>query len=201
MNLNMIRYADMRKALCLCFLFVALACAAVAQDSAPSKTEQIVGGLLDFGSAIMKQRAEKKQAQQQPPVDEATAASETQEANTMAKLGKSVGVLVQGMTDPAYLAKQLGAVLKETTELTLRDYLNRYKDEGKEYARELANIITEKIVNHEKVSTVLDSVRMLCWGVVIYLTIISMLIFAMLWRMKSINDRVLRAIEELKNAK
>ena len=201
MNLNMIRYADMRKALCLCFLFVALACAAVAQDSAPSKTEQIGGGLFDFGSAIMKQRAEKKQAQQQQPVDEATAASETQEANTMEKLGKSVGVLVQGMTDPAYLAKQLGAVLKETTELTLRDYLNRYKDEGKEYACELANIITEKIVNHEKVSTVLDSIRMLCWGVVIYLTIISMLIFAMLWRMKSINDRVLRAIEELKNAK
>lgn len=201
MNLNMIRYADMRKALCLCFLFVALACSAVAQDSASSKTEQIVGGLFDFGSAIMKQRAEKKQAQQQQPVDAATTASETQGDNTMAKLGKSVGVLVQGMTDPAYLAKQLGAVLKETTELTLRDYLNRYKDEGKEYARELANIITEKIVNHEKVSTVLDSVRMLCWGVVIYLTIISMLIFAMLWRMKNINDRVLRAIEELKNAK
>lgn len=201
MNLNMIRYADMRKALCLCFLFVALACAAVAQDSAPSKTEQIVGGLFDFGSAIMKQRAEKKQAQQQPPVKEAAAAPDPQEANTMEKLGKSVGVLVQGMTDPAYLAKQLGAVLKETTELTLRDYLNRYKDEGREYARELANIITEKIVNHEKVASVLDSVRMLCWGVVIYLTIISMLIFAMLWRMKSINDRVLRAIEELKNAK
>lgn len=119
----------------------------------------------------------------------------------MAKLGKSVGVLVQGMTDPAYLAKQLGAVLKETTELTLRDYLNRYKDEGKEYARELANIITEKIVNHEKVSTVLDSIRMLCWGVVIYLTIISMLIFAMLWRMKRTNDRVLAAIEELKKMK
>ncbi len=65
----------------------------------------------------------------------------------------------------------------------------------------MANIITEKIVNHEKVASVLDSIRMLCWGVVIYLTIISILIFAMLWRMKSINERVLRAIEELKNAK
>ena len=185
----------------MCFLFVGLACAGVAQESDSSRTERIVGGLLDFGSAIMKQRAEKKQAQQQPPVDEAAAASETQEDGTMEKLGKSVGVLVQGMTDPAYLAKQLGGVLKETTELTLRDYLNRYKDEGREYARELANVITEKIVNHEKVATVLDSVRMLCWGVVIYLTIISILIFAMLWRMKSINERVLRAIEELKNAK
>lgn len=189
---------DMRKAFCLCFLFLSLACAGVAQDSASSKTEQIVGGLFDFGSAIMKQRAEKKQAQQQPPVDEAVAAPEVQESNTMEKLGKSVGVLVQGMTDPAYLAKQLGAVLKETTELTLRDYLNRYKAEGREYARELANIITEKIVNHEKVASLLDSVRMLCWGVVIYLTIISILIFAMLWRMKRLNERVLSAIEELK---
>ncbi len=166
-----------------------------AQESGVSRTERIVGGLLDFGSAVMQQRAEKKQGQQ--PVSPA----DSQEPGTMYKLGKSVGVLVQGITDPAYLAKQLGAVLKETTELTLRDYLNRYKDEGKEYARELANIITEKIVNHEKVASVLDSIRMLCWGVVIYLTIISILIFAMLWRMKSINERVLRAIEELKNAK
>lgn len=187
----------MRKVLCLCVLFIALACAGVAQDSAPSKTERIVGGLLDFGSAIMKQRTEKKQAQQQP-ADEADAASETEDANAMEKLGKSVGVLVQGMTDPAYLAHQLGGVLRETTELTLRDYLNRYKDEGKEYARELANIITERIVNHEKIAAVLDSVRMLCWGVVIYLTIISILIFAMLWRMKRTNDRVLAAVEELK---
>ncbi|MBQ8517457.1 MAG: hypothetical protein IJ498_07765 [Akkermansia sp.] len=191
----------MRKVICLCFLLVSMSCVGGAQDEASSKTERVVSGLLDFGSAIMKQRAEKKQAQQQLPVDEAAAAPETQEANTMEKLGKSVGALVQGMTDPSYLAQQLGAVLKETTELTLRDYLNRYKDEGREYARELANIITEKIVNHEKVASVLDSVRMLCWGVVVYLTIISILIFAMLWRMKSINERVLRAIEELKNAK
>lgn len=192
--------AGMRKVFYLCFLFVFVTCAGVAQETDASRTERIVGGLLDFGSAIMKQRAEKKQAQQSP-ADEAAATPETQEPNTMEKLGKSVGVLVQGMTDPAYLAKTLGAALKETTELTLRDYLNRYKDEGREYARELANIITEKIVNHEKVSSVLDSIRMLCWGVVVYLTIISILIFIMLWRMKSINERVLRAIEDLKNAK
>lgn len=192
--------AGMRKVFYLCFLFVFVTCAGVAQETDASRTERIVGGLLDFGSAIMKQRAEKKQAQQSL-ADEAAATPETQEPNTMEKLGKSVGVLVQGMTDPAYLAKTLGAALKETTELTLRDYLNRYKDEGREYARELANIITEKIVNHEKVSSVLDSIRMLCWGVVVYLTIISILIFIMLWRMKSINERVLRAIEDLKNAK
>ena len=171
----------------------------VARDGEASRTERIVGGILDFGSAVMNKRAEKKQTQ----VSDGTAvASETSpEANTMEKLGKSVGVLVQGITDPLYLAQQLGGVLKETTELTLRDYLNRYKDEGKEYARELANIIMERIVNHEKISGVLDSVRMLCWGVVIYLTIISILIFAMLWRMKCTNDRVLQAIEELKKMK
>ena len=163
-----------------------------------SRSERIVGGLLDFGSAMMKQRAEKKQAQQ---AADTPVTADAQTDNTMEKLGKSVGVLVQGMTDPSYLAQQLGGVLKETTELTLRDYLNRYKDEGKEYARELANIITERIVNHEKISGVLDSVRMLCWGVVIYLTIISILIFAMLWRMKCTNDRVLQAIEELKEMK
>ena len=189
----------MKKVLIALLVVFVLPMSLVARDGEASRTERIVGGILDFGSAMMNKRAEKKQTQ----VSDGTAvASETSpEANTMEKLGKSVGVLVQGITDPSYLAQQLGGVLKETTELTLRDYLNRYKDEGKEYARELANIITERIVNHEKISGVLDSVRMLCWGVVIYLTIISILIFAMLWRMKCTNDRVLQAIEELKKMK
>ncbi len=192
----------MKKLLITLLMIAVLPAAVCAQADEASRAERIVGGLLDFGSAVMKQRAEKKQAQQADALSaQQVSAAEVREPNTMEKLGKSVGVLVQGMTEPGYLAKQLGAVLKETTELTLRDYLNRYKDEGKEYARELANIITERIVNHEKIASVLDSVRMLCWGVVIYLTIISMLIFAMLWRMKRTNDRVLAAIEELKKMK
>lgn len=189
----------MKNVLITLLLIAVLPAAVCAQADEASRTERIVGGLLDFGSAVMKQRAEKKQAQQADALPaQQVSDAEAQEPNTMEKLGKSVGVLVQGMTDPGYLAHQLGGVLRETTELTLRDYLNRYKDEGKEYARELANIITERIVNHEKIASVLDSVRMLCWGVVIYLTIISILIFAMLWRMKRTNDRVLAAVEELK---
>ncbi len=190
----------MKKVLIALLMIALLPVAGYAQDGESSRTERIVGGLLDFGSAVMKQRAEKKQAQQAGamPAEQPDSCAETPEPNTMEKLGKSVGVLVQGMTDPGYLAHRLGGVLRETTELTLRDYLNRYKDEGKEYARELANIITERIVNHEKISSVLDSVRVLCWGVVIYLSIISILIFAMLWRMKRTNDRVYAAIEELK---
>lgn len=166
-----------------------------ADEAKPSRTERIVGGLLDFGSAVVKQRAEKRKAQEQAEPAEPTA---QQGDSTMQKLGKSVGVLVQGITDPAYLAEQLGGVLKETTELTLRNYLDRYKEEGREYARDLANIITERIVNHDKVASVLDSVRMLCWGVIIYLSVISILIFAMLWRMKCANERVLAAVEELR---
>lgn len=166
-----------------------------ADEAKPSRTEQIVGGLLDFGSAVVKQRAEKRKAQEQAEPAEPAA---QQGDSTMQKLGKSVGVLVQGITDPAYLAEQLGGVLKETTELTLRNYLDRYKEEGREYARDLANIITERIVNHDKVASVLDSVRMLCWGVIIYLSVISILIFAMLWRMKCANERVLEAVEELR---
>ena len=144
---------------------------------------------------MVKQRAEKRKAQEQAEPAEPAA---QQGDSTMQKLGKSVGVLVQGITDPAYLAEQLGGVLKETTELTLRNYLDRYKEEGREYARDLANIITERIVNHDKVASVLDSVRMLCWGVIIYLSVISILIFAMLWRMKCANERVLAAVEELR---
>ena len=164
------------------------------QDSAaPSKTERIVGGLLDFGSAVMKQRAEKKQED----VRKAEAEAETS-SGTMTQLGKSVGVLVNGMRDPQYLAEKVASVIRETGEVVLREYLEEYKAEGRAYTRELANIITERIINHEKVASTLHSIRMLCWGVVIYLSVITLLIFYMLWRMKCSNERVLKAIEELR---
>ena len=167
---------------------------ALGQDSAaPSKTERIVGGLLDFGAAVMKQRAEKKQED----VRKAEAEAETS-SGTMTQLGKSVGVLVNGMRDPQYLAEKVASVIRETGEVVLREYLEEYKAEGRAYTRELANIITERIINHEKVASTLHSIRMLCWGVVIYLSVITLLIFYMLWRMKCSNERVLKAIEELR---
>ncbi len=88
------RYAVFSLLLGLLMPFVALG-----QDSAaPSKTERIVGGLLDFGAAVMKQRAEKKQEEARK-ADTAATADETS-SGTMTQLGKSVGVLVNGMRAP-----------------------------------------------------------------------------------------------------
>ena len=184
------RYAVFSLLLGLLVPFVALG-----QDSAaPSKTERIVGGLLDFGAAVMKQRAEKKQED----IRKADATADEASSGTMTQLGKSVGVLVNGMRDPQYLAEKVASVIRETGEVVLREYLEEYKAEGRAYTRELANIITERIINHEKVASTLHSIRMLCWGVVIYLSVITLLIFYMLWRMKCSNERVLKAIEELR---
>lgn len=183
------RYAVFSLLLGLLVPFVALG-----QDSAaPSKTERIVGGLLDFGAAVMKQRAEKKQEDARKAEAEAETSS-----GTMTQLGKSVGVLVNGMRDPQYLAEKVASVIRETGEVVLREYLEEYKAEGRAYTRELANIITERIINHEKVASTLHSIWMLCWGVVIYLSVITLLIFYMLWRMKCSNERVLKVIEELR---
>lgn len=187
----------MRNILLLLSAVVLLCPSVYAQAAEPSKTERVVSGLLDFGAAVMKKRAADREAASTPQAVEANAPAESEESR-MTRLGKSVGTLVQGMSDPHFLAEKIATVLRETGELVLREYLEQYKAEGRAYTRELANIITERIVNHDKVASTLRSIRMLCWGVVIYLSVITLLIFFMLWRMKCSNEKVLRAIEELR---
>ena len=186
----------MRNILLLLSAVVLLCPSVYAQAAEPSKTERVVSGLLDFGTAVMKKRAADREAASTPQAVEANAPAEAEESR-MTRLGKSVGTLVQGMSDPHFLAEKIATVLRETGELVLREYLEQYKAEGRAYTRELANIITERIVNHDKVASTLRSRRRL-WGVVIYLSVITLLIFFMLWRMKCSNEKVLRAIEELR---
>lgn len=186
----------MKRLLLVLLAVMLLTDGALAQEAAPSRTERIVGGLLDFGAAVMRKQNAGTSNEKAPESVSDARAEENQ--NVAARLGESVGVLVQGVRDPGYVAERVAAVLKETGELVLREYLERYKAEGRAYTRELANIITERIVHHEKIASTLHSIRMLCWGVVIYLSVISLLIFFMLWQMKCTNEKVLKAIEELR---
>lgn len=164
-----------------------------AQESAPSKTERVVSGLLNFGAAVVK----KQTARDEPKEAQVSSPASAGETPVATRIGESVGTLIQGVRDPGFLAEKLASAMKETGELVLREYLDKYKEEGRAYTRELAAIISERVLEHSKVASTLHSVRMLCWGVVIYLTVISLLIFYMLWRMKRMNERVLHAIEAL----
>lgn len=78
--------------------------------------------------------------------------------------------------------------------LTLRgatdSLLESYKAEGREYAREVGDVITQRMLENEKVNNTLDSVRYLCWGVVAYLTVVTLLMLVLLLRLRVLYTRL-----------
>lgn len=65
-----------------------------------------------------------------------------------------------------------------------------YKEEGRAYARELGDIMMERAMANKKVDNAVDSVRALCWGVVLYITLISILLFGMMLRINALLGKI-----------
>lgn len=61
-----------------------------------------------------------------------------------------------------------------------------YKEEGRAYARELGDIMMERAMANKKVDKAVESVRALCWSVVLYITLISLVLFGMMLRINSL---------------
>ena len=68
----------------------------------------------------------------------------------------------------------------------LSDLKESYKEEGRAYARELGDTMMERAMANKKVDQTLDSVRALCWGVVAYITVVSLLLFGMMLRIQGL---------------
>lgn len=68
----------------------------------------------------------------------------------------------------------------------LNEVKEAYKEEGRAYARELGDTMMERAMANKKVDRTLDSVRALCWGVVAYITVVSLLLFGMMLRIQSL---------------
>lgn len=77
--------------------------------------------------------------------------------------------------------------------------IDTFKDEGREYAKEVGDIITERILESRQISDTLDSMRIFCWAVVAYLTIVTILIVVLLLRLRMLHSKLMNAISELKN--
>lgn len=82
--------------------------------------------------------------------------------------------------------------------LTLRSatdsLLDSYKEEGREYAREVGNIITERIMADKKINDTMDSMRLFCWTVIIYLSVVTLIVVYMLLRLRVLYARLMNKL-------
>ena len=122
-----------------------------------------------------------------------------------------LGGFLQAVSEPQPAAAPAAAVdaakpqkktagLGDQLVLTLRgatdSLLDAYKAEGREYAREVGDIITKRIMEDKKINDTLDSMRLFCWAVIIYLTVVTLIVLYMLLRLRVLYARLM---EELKS--
>ncbi len=97
---------------------------------------------------------------------------------------------------PAATPPGLGDSLVLTLRSATDNLLEAYKEEGREYAREVGDVITQRMLENEKVNDTLNSVRYLCWGVVGYLTIVTLIIIVLLLRLRVLYARLTAGLQK-----
>lgn len=97
-------------------------------------------------------------------------------------------------TPPAH-EPSLGEQIMQSFRSATDPLLESYKEEGRQYAREMGDIITQRLMEDKKINDTLDSMRLFCWAVIIYLTVISLIVLYMLLRLRVLYTRLMNELK------
>lgn len=89
-----------------------------------------------------------------------------------------------------------GAVMR--FENAIDAYKEKCKEEGREYTRELVDIIVTRVLNDPKIERTIYSFQALCLGVIAYLTLVTLVVMSSLMRIARSNRRILAELEALR---
>lgn len=96
------------------------------------------------------------------------------------------------------LSEWVARVVRETVDVILDEYLAYFKAEGRAYAKELGDQFVERVREDEKISRALFSVQALCWAVIAYLTLVTLLMLYWARRSSRRQELLLRELRELR---
>ncbi len=145
---------------------------------AGQKEDALIDGLLGFGSRALQSQVEHRQAERAGQAPGETAAPGAAD-----------------LTKP--LTMTLSAELKRALDELLNAYKEQYKAEGRAYAQELGDIVVERVVRDPKIDSTITSLRTLCWFVVGYLTLVTLIMLGCLVYLKKANARLLTEVRRL----
>lgn len=112
-----------------------------------------------------------------------------------------VGALVSGGMNrlgDEPISKVIAKAAKEALDVLVNEYKEQYKQEGREYAKEVGDKIVGRVLNDPKIAASIYTVQALCWGVIIYLTLVTVLVVFSLLHLKRVNSKLLVSVEEMK---
>lgn len=122
-------------------------------------------------------------------------------------LEQLLGGFLQAVTEPQPAAPpqasepSLGEQIMQSFRSATDPLLESYKEEGRQYAREMGDIITQRLMEDKKINETLDSMRLFCWAVIIYLTVISLIVLYMLLRLRVLYTRLMAELKTTSEGK
>lgn len=112
-------------------------------------------------------------------------------------LDTALGELLDRRSGESF-SEWMARVVRETVDVILDEYLAYFKEEGRAYAKELGDQFVERVREDEKISRALFSVQVLCWSVIAYLTLVTLLMLYWARRTSRRQELLLRELRELR---
>ncbi len=92
----------------------------------------------------------------------------------------------------------LSHVVMKAMKQVLDEVKEQVKDEARVYARKLGDTVSERLMEHKRVKKFVNTVKVACWAITIYLVLVTLLLLLSL-RKLYVNDRIiLRLLNEIK---
>lgn len=99
---------------------------------------------------------------------------------------------------PADPSSALSRVLIDSLEKSVSGIKEQYKEEGRAYARELGDMLAERIVRSPRVQSAIMTLQTFCWVIIIYLVLVTLLLLVSMHRLRANDRRILELLHELK---
>ncbi len=90
----------------------------------------------------------------------------------------------------------LSQSLKKAVEQTLDSVKERYMEEGRVYARELSDVIVERLMQNPRIRSVTSTIQLVCIALVAYLVLITIVLLMCISRVQKSNREILRLLKK-----
>lgn len=125
----------------------------------------------------------------------AQAVQDKMNKHARAMAGDEEGAIASGSQAPSMAALLTpggitGVIIREIVKESLDAVKERYKEEGRLYARQIGDALAERIIQNGKVKSTLNTLKMMGFAIAAYLTLVTALLFLMLMKLHASNKRI-----------
>lgn len=148
------------------------------QAQATDTKDRVIQGLLRLGQGALERELDRRE---EASIARAEAETATPKKRTWSDRGVDmVGSFLGTATDELgkrSTSEVLAFSLKDSMDVLIDEYKEQYKNEGREYAKELGDRMVERVREDPKISSTLTALEILCWSIIAYLTLVTVFVF------------------------